>query len=88
MIQRDGFGSKKVQTGVLHAAISDLTVFAAIYNWWIRREAAGFVPTTSNATLSAAVVPVTFFAAFLGGQLVYTFGMGIGRGASNAKKSQ
>ncbi|CAI6314325.1 unnamed protein product [Periconia digitata] len=88
VIQRDGFSSKKAQTGVMHALISDLTVFAAVYNWWSRRDTAGFLPSTTNAVVSAAVVPTVFFAAFLGGQLTYQFGMGIGGGSSSTKKKQ
>ncbi|PVH99547.1 hypothetical protein DM02DRAFT_614964 [Periconia macrospinosa] len=88
VIQRDGFSSKKAQTGVLHALLNDLTIFAAAYNWWTRREATGFVPSTANVALSASVVPATFFAAFLGGHLVYHYGMGVGRSSSTAKKNK
>jgi hypothetical protein len=85
VIARDGFGSKKAQAGVLHALVNDLT-----YNWWVRRTTTGFVPSTTNVVISAALaVPASFFAAYLGGQLVYQYGMGVGRGSSsNAKKAQ
>ncbi|KAL1594402.1 hypothetical protein SLS60_010162 [Paraconiothyrium brasiliense] len=90
VIARDGFGSKKAQTGVLHALINDITVFGAAYNWWVRRTTTGFVPDTTNVAISAALaVPASFFAAYLGGHLVYQYGMGVGRGSgSNAKKVQ
>ena len=89
VLKRDSLGSKKAQTGILHALINDITVFGAAYNWWVRRVNTGFVPDTTNVAISAALaVPATFFAAYLGGQLVYQYGMGIGRGSSKAKKSQ
>jgi uncharacterized membrane protein len=88
VIKRDGFSSKKAQVGALHALINDITVFGAVYNWWARRGETGFVPSTSNVVVSAAIVPVSFFAAFLGGHLVYQYGMGIGRGSSKGKKGQ
>ncbi|KAF1957131.1 hypothetical protein CC80DRAFT_547849 [Byssothecium circinans] len=89
VIQRDGFSSKKAQTGVLHALINDITVFGAAYNWWVRRGTTGFVPSTTNLAVSAAVVPATLGAAYLGGHLVYQYGMGVGRGGSaKGKKNQ
>ena len=89
VIKRDGFSSKKAQTGVAHALINDITVFATAYNWWTRRNAMGFKPDSTNVLISSVLaVPATFFAAFLGGHLVYQYGMGVGQGRSKAKKSQ
>ncbi|KAJ4295467.1 hypothetical protein N0V90_007479 [Kalmusia sp. IMI 367209] len=89
VIQRDGFRSKKAQTGVLHALVNDVAVFGTAYNWWMRRTT-GFVPNSTNVAISAAVaMPASFFAAYLGAQLVYQYGMGVGRGSgSKAKKAQ
>jgi uncharacterized membrane protein len=89
VIQRDGFSSKKAQTGVLHALINDITVFGAVYNWWSRRNENTFTPSTTNVALSTAIVPVSIFAAYLGGSLIYKYGMGVGIGSgSKQKKSQ
>lgn len=89
LVKRDGLGSRKAQTGVLHALINDITVFGAAYNYWTRRDVTGFQPSDTNVLISAAIaVPATFFAAYLGGSLVYTYGMGVGRGQSKAKKAQ
>ncbi|KAF2449509.1 hypothetical protein P171DRAFT_379473 [Karstenula rhodostoma CBS 690.94] len=90
IIARDGLGSKKAQAGVMHALINDLALFGAAYNWWVRRSTTGFVPDTTNVAISATLaLPASFFAAYLGGQLVYQYGMGVGRGSSsNAKKAQ
>jgi hypothetical protein len=70
--------------------VNDVTVFATAYNWWTRRTAVGFKPDTTNILVSSALaVPATAFAAFLGGHLVYKYGMGVGGGSSSrAKKAQ
>ena len=90
LIQRDGLSSKKAQTGIIHALVNDIALFGTAYNWWMRRNNTGFVPDTTNVAISAALaVPSTFFAAYLGGHLVYQYGMGVGRGTgSKVKKSQ
>lgn len=89
VIQRDGFSSKKAQTGIIHALVNDISLFGAAYNWWTRRNETGFLPSTTNVAISAAVTPAVFVAAFFGGQLVFKYGMGFGRGGgSKAKKAQ
>ncbi|ORX94205.1 hypothetical protein BCR34DRAFT_620202 [Clohesyomyces aquaticus] len=89
LIQRDGFSTPKAQTGALHAALNDISLLALVYNWWTRRSAVGFEPSSTNVAISALLnVPATLFAAYLGGALVYQYGMGMGRGASKSKKAQ
>lgn len=91
VIQRDGFSSKKAKVGVLHALINDIGVVAAAYNWWTRRHNPGFTPTDTNILISALVaLPATMFAAYLGGSLVYIYGMGLrsGQAKAKAKKGQ
>ncbi|KAF2020937.1 hypothetical protein BU24DRAFT_416595 [Aaosphaeria arxii CBS 175.79] len=89
VIKRDGFGSKKAKAGILHAVVNDLTVFGAAYNFWTRRQKIGFVPSETNLLISILIaIPATLFAAYLGGQLVYQYGMGIGRGQTKSKKAQ
>lgn len=89
VIKRDGFSSKKAKVGVLHALINDVGVVAAAYNWWTRRHAPGFVPSDQNILISAVVaLPATLFAAYLGGSLVYIYGMGFRGGQAKAKKNQ
>lgn len=89
LLKRDGISSWKARTAILHAAINDITVLGAAYNWWTRRNVPGFVPSETNLLISTLLsVPSTLFAAYLGGHLVYQYGMGVGRGRSSAKKSQ
>jgi hypothetical protein len=90
VIQRDGFSSKKAQIGVLHAVINDVSVVGALYNWWTRRGTPGFTPGVDNILISTVLaLPATFFAAYLGGSLVYIYGMGFGnRQVNTPKKAQ
>jgi uncharacterized membrane protein len=89
VIQRDGLSSKKARIGLLHATLNDLTTAAAVYNWWTRRGTPGFTPTDTNIFLSAvAALPATMFSAYLGGSLVYIYGMGFRGGQAKAKKNQ
>jgi uncharacterized membrane protein len=88
VIQRDGLSSKKAKAGIVHAIVNDIAVFGAAYNWWTRRQVVSFQPDNINLMISSLLaVPATFFAAYLGGELVYQYGMGVGRGPSRAKKA-
>lgn len=89
LIKRDGFRSRKAKIGVVHALINDITVFAAAFNWWTRRSNPGLVPTDTNVLISSVVaLPATLFAAYLGGSLVYVYGMGFRGGQAKVKKGQ
>jgi uncharacterized membrane protein len=86
LIKRDGFTSPKAKTALAHAFLNDLVFFGAMYNWWTRRDVPGFEPSTANLAISSAfTLPTGIYAAYLGGSLVYDYGMGIGR-KSKAKK--
>ncbi|KAF2465633.1 uncharacterized protein BDR25DRAFT_270343 [Lindgomyces ingoldianus] len=89
LIKRNGFGSRKAQIGVLHAMLNDVGVFGSAYNWWTRRTVVGFEPSGTNVLISSVLaLPTCLFAAYLGGALVYTYGMGVGRGRNKVKKAQ
>lgn len=88
VIQRDGFQSKKAKTGAVHALLNDVALFATIYNWWTRSQQIGFTPSTTNVLISSALaLPVTMYSAYLGGSLVYEYGMGFSK-SSPLKKAQ
>jgi uncharacterized membrane protein len=85
LIQKHGFKSPKVKTAIAHAMLNDLVAFGMAYNWWTRRNVVGFAPSTVNLILSGVLgIPVVFFAAKLGGDLVYTYGMGMENGRADA----
>ncbi|KAF2706138.1 hypothetical protein K504DRAFT_412793 [Pleomassaria siparia CBS 279.74] len=86
VIKRDGFSSKKAQIGVLHALINDVAVFATAWNWWTRRDNMGLAVSGWNQAVSVGLaVPATLAAAYLGGELVYGMGMGVGRGGASVR---
>ncbi|RDW89207.1 hypothetical protein BP6252_01239 [Coleophoma cylindrospora] len=69
----------KVKTTLLHAGINDLAVGIAAYNWLKERNAVDFRPEAHQVGLSAIALMATFYAAFLGGSLIYTHGVGVQR---------
>lgn len=88
LIQRDGFQSKKAKVGAVHALLNDIALIGTMYNWWTRSQQIGFTPSTTNVLVSAGLaLPVTMYSAYLGGSLVYEYGMGFSKG-SPLKKSQ
>lgn len=88
VIQRDGFQSKKAKIGAVHALLNDIALIGTIYNWWTRSQQIGFTPSTTNVLVSAGLaLPITMYSAYLGGSLVYEYGMGFSR-SSPLKKSQ
>lgn len=92
LIQRDGFGTKKVKTALAHAGLNDTVMLMLVYNWWTRRNVEGFAPSSINLAVSSTLaMPIVFFAGALGSELVYTHGMGVGRastGKGKGKKAQ
>ena len=90
VIQRDGFQSKKAKVGAVHALLNDIALFGTIYNWWTRSQQIGFTPSTTNVLVSSALaLPITMYSAYLGGSLVYEYGMGFSRATlrRHSKKS-
>jgi len=86
LIKRDGVKSAKALNGIAHAALNDVVIFGNIYNAWTRRTATDFQPTPLNIAISGALVlPGVLFAAYLGGNLVYKYGMGVGGPSGNSK---
>ncbi|TVY41091.1 hypothetical protein LSUB1_G001097 [Lachnellula subtilissima] len=89
LILRDGFGTPKVRTGLLHAGLNDVATAMMAFNWWTRRHVEDLAPTAVNTMLSGLLaMPVMFYAASLGGHLVYGYGMGVGKSSNKQKKSQ
>ncbi|KAJ4989707.1 hypothetical protein SVAN01_04737 [Stagonosporopsis vannaccii] len=88
VIQRDGFQSKKAKVGAVHALLNDIALVGTIYNWWTRSQQIGFTPSTTNVLVSAGLaLPITMYSAYLGGSLVYEYGMGFSK-SSPLKKAQ
>jgi uncharacterized membrane protein len=87
LILRDGFNVSKVRARLAHAALNDVATLSLAFNWWTRRRVDFKTPTTLNIALSGLLaVPVMFYAASLGGHLVYGYGMGVGKSSSKRKQ--
>jgi uncharacterized membrane protein len=89
LILRDGLNTPKVRTGLTHAGLNDVAILSLAYNWWTRRSLEGHAAAPVNVMLSGVLaMPVMFYAASLGGHLVYGYGMGVGKSNTKQKKNQ
>ncbi|EPS45797.1 hypothetical protein H072_123 [Dactylellina haptotyla CBS 200.50] len=79
-----------------HAALNDLLIIASAVSWWGRFKTDGFfgetgaqgVPGGKDYVISGLVVPVLFYTASLGGDLVYRYGMGFSVAKANERKTK
>ncbi|KAF2493391.1 hypothetical protein BU16DRAFT_528698 [Lophium mytilinum] len=86
LVQRDGVKTPKALTGIAHAALNDLVVFGNVYNAWTRRTTTDYKPEPLNIVISGAVTfPMVLISAYLGANLVYKYGMGVGGPSGNSK---
>jgi uncharacterized membrane protein len=67
----------KVKTAFLHAILNDIVIVGAVWNWYSRRRNVMNVPSGVNVLVSAVSAPLLGFAAFLGGKLVFDYGVGV-----------
>jgi len=81
MISANGLDlqNPKIKVTLIHAALNDLALAGAIYNWWTRRDVQGFLPSGLNTVISSIMLGTVAYSAFLGGGLVYTHGVGVQR---------
>lgn len=68
-----------VRLGVAHGLLNDVALLTSVYNWWTRRNVPGYQPSGLNVVLSAAMLPSLMFSAYLGGSMVYKYGVGVMR---------
>jgi len=69
----------KLKIGFVHAALNDVAVFGSGYNWWTRSSAAGYAPSDLNVLLSLAMLLFISASGYLGGMMVYEYGVGVMR---------
>ncbi|GAA6055919.1 hypothetical protein JCM3770_002360 [Rhodotorula araucariae] len=77
-VKRDIAG-EKLKTTLTHATLNDIVLGIAAYNWWVRRQSSQLILPQTNALLSAAAIPLFLYSAYLGGSLVYEYGVGVQR---------
>ncbi|KAF3934772.1 hypothetical protein ABW20_dc0108468 [Dactylellina cionopaga] len=81
-----------------HAALNDLLIIASAVSWYGRYKSDGLfgelktgrggVPSGMDYLISGVVVPVLFYTASLGGDLVYKYGMGFSVAKSGDRKRE
>merc|ERR1712093_728259 len=69
----------KLKTTISHASMNDMVVGVAAYNFYKRAPNANLALPRFNGYLSAAVLPLLMYSAYLGGALVYEMGVGVMR---------
>lgn len=81
----------KVALAVSHAALNDISLAISVYNWYTRRNVPDFMPSNANMLLSALALPGLMLSGYLGGAMVYKYGVGVmrqGEAARIKKESQ
>ena len=68
-----------VKMTLIHAWLNYASVAGAVYNWLTRRAVEGHTSSSSNAIVSGLILGAMGYAAFLGGTMVYTRGVGVQR---------
>jgi len=81
-----------VKTALTHAGLNDVVVGGAIYHWLMERDRPheDYRPYRHQLVLSAGALVMTLYAAYLGGSLIYTHGVGVqrmGTGEEEKKKN-
>jgi uncharacterized membrane protein len=81
MIQANGLDlqNPKVKVMVIHALLNDIAVAGAIYNWWSKSKVDGYVVSDTNTLISSVLLGGVIYSAYLGGSLVYKYGVGVQR---------
>lgn len=67
----------KMKLGFMHAALNDVGIIASGYTWYARRPVVAMLPGDAGVLLSAVLLPTLMFSSYLGGQMVYKYGVGV-----------
>ncbi|KAK9900223.1 hypothetical protein P389DRAFT_187284 [Cystobasidium minutum MCA 4210] len=71
--------ANKLKTTITHATLNDAVFGLAAYNFYKQATLPNFALPAGAAWMSAAVMPLFFYSAYLGGKLVYEYGVGVQR---------
>jgi len=79
----------KVKTTIIHAALNDLAIAAAVYQVVSKSKSVGYMPSGGNIAISGLLLGGVAYSAYLGGGLVYEHGVGVQRqGHGKVEKEQ
>ncbi|GAA6064576.1 hypothetical protein JCM10212_006201 [Sporobolomyces blumeae] len=73
---------EKLKIAITHASLNTVVLGVGLWNWWIRRTDRDLVLPQHNAWISTLAIPLFYYSASLGGELVYKYGMGVKRQGS------
>ena len=79
LIQARGLQDRVTKVGILHAGLNDVALVGMLYNWYSRRSREGVLSHSSNVAVSASLLVGGLYAAYLGGSLIYSHGVGVQR---------
>jgi len=92
LYQTDEAGQKKlvpkVKMTLMHAGLNDIVFVGAVYNWLKERNVPDYTPAGHQIAMSAVLMAIQMYAAFLGGDLIYKHGVGVQRMGEGAKKKE
>ncbi|BGP54883.1 hypothetical protein JCM8202_003392 [Rhodotorula sphaerocarpa] len=83
--KKKNVAGEKLKVTLTHAALNDAVLGIAAFNWWVRRQDKDLILPPLNACLSACALPLFVYSAYLGGSLVYEYGVGIMRQGEGAE---
>jgi len=69
----------KLKIAFIHAILNDVALVGSAYNWWTRSSIQGYAPQSSNIWTSVGLLTGLMGSAYLGGSLVYEYGVGVQR---------
>lgn len=78
----------KARHGIAHGLLNNAALGISLYNWWTRRKRPDYLPKRANIVLSAIALPGLAFSAYLGGALIYKYGVGVMRMARRLRSSR
>lgn len=79
LIQARGLEDRVTKVALIHAGLNDVALVGMIYNWLSRRNREAVLSKGSNVLVSASLLLGGLYAAYLGGSLVYSHGVGVQR---------
>jgi len=92
LYQTDEKGQKvlvpKVKIALIHAGLNDIVIAGAVLNWLLERNVRDYRPAGHQVAMSAVLTAVQMYAAYLGGDMIYTHGVGVQRMGKGAEKKQ
>lgn len=86
LIQAKGLEDRVTKVAILHAGLNDVALVGMAYNWLSRRNREAVLSKGSNVMVSASILLGGLYAAYLGGSLIYSHGVGVQRMGDGLKE--